>query len=847
MKRVLLLVFSVALFGMMNAAQRSLEEAQQAASMYFTSHSNVLRAPARSAALQHSWTEMTDQGAPAFYVFNRGTDDGFVIVSAESRTRTIIGYSDKGHLDKNTMPVNMRSWMEGYKPLIAHVAALPETPAPVFGAPKRAMMKSYTPVTPLCATTWNQGYPYNLQCPIDSDGDTCVTGCVATAAAQIMKVHNYPTHGTGSSSYEWTRSDGSTQTLSSNYASHTYDWSHMINDYESTSSTATQRNAVALLMRDCGIACQMGYTSHESGASFYNMMHGMINYFGYDQGIRLISLNYMTEEAFVDAMYVDLQAGRPVYFSGRTINDAGHAFVGDGVDADGLVHINWGWGGTSDGYFRVSLMDPEDQGIGGSSGNHAYTEQVAAYTNIKPNANGNKAYFISSENIIVEDTRIAKNETFFFQIDTFYNQSLYELETGYVGFLIYKNGVLVNKVIDTQCPADLGAYYYYYHRYVYPSFSSLAAGEYEIVPIATLNAAGTEYTPVMQKWVGEFRCKMTVTNDSVFLTLPQIEEPDKPEINYVDPTQYAYKRVSGYYEPSSPDENTSWWKIQIETEGWSSETADPSTEALLMLCVYSSEDNSFLGSFINDESETYTCARAYLLSGTQYSYSYVTLGDPELTVIYNTSTHKYQFMYHVTVGKKQYADTLVFGASYVRGRLTSIDPGTGKKTYSKITLDTTAYTAVSPTWAFQELERHEDGWLSPIPYTVGGTLSRLTNTPAQIKQYGNCRLYMSDGATELYSHDTKWLNNTKFTTGNEIEQGGKGVIVGRLSNYGSGSNVTRELTYGYFVQYQAPEGSGVENIETVKTEGTQKVLRDGVIYILRNGEVYTVEGIKVNR
>ena len=358
MKKLLTLFTGLLLCLHMTAAQRSLEEAQQAASMYFTSHSNVLRAPSRGATMQHSWTELTDQGTPAFYVFNRGTDDGFVIVSAESRTRTIIGYSDKGHLDQNDMPVNMRTWLEGYKPFIQQVAALPERPTPILGVPTRRATKSYTPISPICTTTWGQRQPYNLNCPLDSDGETCVTGCVATAAAQIMKVHQHPTQGIGSSSYEWTRSDGSTQTLSSNYASHTYDWAHMKDDYQNSSSTTTEQNAVALLMSDCGIACEMDYSSNESSAYFKKMMLAMVNHFGYDPAIRTIVLDYMSEEAFVDAIYVDLQAGRPVYFSGRTIYNEGHAFVGDGIDTDGLVHINWGWNGSSDGYFMVSVLAP---------------------------------------------------------------------------------------------------------------------------------------------------------------------------------------------------------------------------------------------------------------------------------------------------------------------------------------------------------------------------------------------------------------------------------------------------------------------------------------------------------
>lgn len=843
MKKLLTLFTGLLLCLHMTAAQRSLEEAQQVASQYFTSHSNVLRAPSRGATMQHSWTELTDQGTPAFYVFNRGTDDGFVIVSAESRTHTIIGYSDKGHLDQNDMPVNMRAWIEGYKPFIQHVAALPEMPTPILGIPTRRATKSYTPISPICATTWGQGWPYNINCPLDSDGERCVTGCVATAAAQIMKAHNYPTQGIGSSSYEWTRSDYSTEILSSDYSSHTYDWAHMKDDYQNSSSTTTEQNAVALLMSDCGIACEMDYSSNESSAYFKKMMLAMVNHFGYDPAIRTIVLDYMSEEAFVDAIYVDLQAGRPVYFSGRTIYNEGHAFVGDGIDTDGLVHINWGWNGSSDGYFRVSLMDPEDQGTGGSSGNYAYTEGVAAYTNIKPNENGEHKYFISSENIIVEDTRIAKNEYFHFEIDTFYNQSLYDLEEGYVGFLIYQNGVPVDTVIDINCPAALGSYYYYYYRHVYPSFNTLAAGDYEIVPIATTNADGTAYTPIMQKWVGEFRCAMTVTDDSIFLTLPQIIEPDKPEIDYADPSQYAYTGVSAYYYPSYSEADAYWWQIQIETAGFWQEEADPDEEAMLMFYVYSSADNSFLGSFVSDEQQTYTCVRAYLLAGTTYNYNDVKLSDPELTVVYNSATNRYQLLYQAMIGNKICVDTLEFAASYIRSRLTNVDPDTGKKSYENIELTTDIYTTVTPTWATAELGRHADYWASPIPYAVGGTLSQLKNTPAQLQQYKNCRLYISDGVTELYSHNTKWLNNTDFTTGYEIEQGGKGVIIGTLKNFVSNSSTTKELINCYFVQYEAP--TGFEQTTDDKTS-VQKVVRNGQILILRNGKTYTMQGAIVN-
>ena len=282
------------------AATRSTQAAQQMAAQFFTSHSQALRAPQHGNALQHVWTASQPDGAPAFYVFNRGDEDGFIIVSAEDRTRTILAYSDAGHFSETAIPSNTREWLDEYSRAIHQVARAPQTNA----APSQPA-KSYTPVGAICKTRWDHGYPYNLLCP-QKNGQRTLTGCVATAAAQIMKVHQHPTQGVGSHTYSWERSSGDYVELTVNPGNTTYQWSLMKNSYnDGTSATTEQRDAVATLMYHCGVTANMVYGLENQGGSwayFDDMMFALIDNFDYDQGIRIILKDYLGEEAFLDSL-----------------------------------------------------------------------------------------------------------------------------------------------------------------------------------------------------------------------------------------------------------------------------------------------------------------------------------------------------------------------------------------------------------------------------------------------------------------------------------------------------------------------------------------------------------------
>ncbi len=308
-------------------------------------------------------------GDNQFYVFNAEGQNGFVIVSADDRTTPVLGYADKGSLEMNKLPVNARRWLEGYA---EEIKALGEDvqanthPRRVIGAP----------VAPLLTCHWDQGAPYNLQCPIDGEYNS-VTGCVATAMAQVMYYHKWPQSATTAIPAYTT----STKKLNlSELPATTFKWNLMKDDY-SYDETGAAADAVAELMRYCGQAVRMDYTSNESGANV-GAAH-LINYFGYSKTAQNMNRSYYTTTEWEAMIYKELSNARPVLYSGNS-GSGGHQFVIDGYDDKGLFHVNWGWGGYADGHFVLSVLNPDGRGIGGGSSSNGYTRWQAAIIGVQP-------------------------------------------------------------------------------------------------------------------------------------------------------------------------------------------------------------------------------------------------------------------------------------------------------------------------------------------------------------------------------------------------------------------------------------------------------------------------------
>ncbi len=339
-----------------------------------------------------------------FYVLTTGGTD-FVMVPSDDCTTPIVGYSLTSKFVNDNMPRHMRSWFDGIEESIRIAKTKEQQPA--VAANWQAMQTGTMPqpltattVSPLIATTWNQAPYYNDLCPVDSSeyayyNYKLVTGCVATATAQIMKYWEHPTKGYGSHTYN----HNTYGTQSANFGNTTYDWDNMPNELSSTSSS-TEVNAVATLMYHIGVADEMDYglaSAGGSGAHNYNW-NGMLqassqsslqSYFKYKPTMYAIGRDDMSADEYDAALMKELDASRPILYSGRSAT-GGHSFVVDGYDElnynSTMFHINWGWGGYNDGYFPMGGLEPTASGIGGNS-ESAYNQQNVALLGIEPNSN----------------------------------------------------------------------------------------------------------------------------------------------------------------------------------------------------------------------------------------------------------------------------------------------------------------------------------------------------------------------------------------------------------------------------------------------------------------------------
>lgn len=337
---------------------------------------------ANNGAKTETLTDLSPVAAfPNLYIFN--AEEGFVVLSADDCAKPVLGYSLTGTFVAEGMPDHVSAWLQGYNDKIQYaidhqVRASAETAQlwEDLAHGKTEVSRAVPVVDALVETQWNQGTPFNNLCPIVGYTRT-VTGCVATAMAQIMKFWEWPITGTGSHSYSWNN-----DSLRANFGATQYDWAHMTNTYGS-SSTSTEKTAVATLMYHCGVALEMDYGTSASSASTYKVMEALQTYFGYAPGMQYKSLDDYEPEVWITMLKRELDDGRPLQYRGSDKGGAGgHSFVCDGYDSDDKFHFNWGWGGYCDGFYSIFDMEPGTGGIG--AGNGIYTVGESAIFGIEP-------------------------------------------------------------------------------------------------------------------------------------------------------------------------------------------------------------------------------------------------------------------------------------------------------------------------------------------------------------------------------------------------------------------------------------------------------------------------------
>lgn len=340
-----------------------LEQARGKAAAFMKEHHGGARleseAPAYAPALKKGFGKQTPDAASAYYVFNAEGNAGYVIISGDDRTDAVLGYATEGYFSAEEMPANVLAWMQAYAEQIALLDQYAPQQTPVLEEPA---------IAPMLTTIWNQDAPYNGACPLQGSHRS-VTGCTATALAQVMKYHEWPAEPTAAIPAYTTKS---TQLYVPELAPTTFRWDEMKDGY----GYSEYAPAVAELMRYCGQALQSDYTNFSTSAFVSDIPQEVSTYFGYDPNSSMLyQSNYPISE-WEEIIYEELRAGRPVLHAGTSM-EGGHAFVCDGYDGTGLFHFNWGWGGSYDGYYKLTLMTPGTEGIGsGSEDGYSYNQRI---------------------------------------------------------------------------------------------------------------------------------------------------------------------------------------------------------------------------------------------------------------------------------------------------------------------------------------------------------------------------------------------------------------------------------------------------------------------------------------
>ena len=388
------------------AGSISISDAQLVAVNFYkttTQHTNATV----NATLKYTQTDANNN--TAFYVFDMSPVRGFVIVAADDNVIPVLGYSTEGNFHTDFQHTGLNHWTRNTATNIslalqnnARADAHIQQQWTAYRQGSNPSAQRSGSVTPLVTTTWDQEnmasappYLYNLFCPYYTpDHQRALTGCEATAMAQIMKFWNYPAQGMGSFSYTDDTIHGYSNNYgvqSSNFAAHTYQWSAMPTILDGTETTSRD-SAVDILMYDCGVSVGMDYGDDNQNGSGAEALivtevanygdsncvqYALVKYFSYDADTikGVVEADY-TPTAWTALIEHEMDMGRPVLYEGNDATQGGHAWVCDGYDATDKLHMNWGWSGADNGYFAVNNLT--------TSGNFNPIQQEDALIGILP-------------------------------------------------------------------------------------------------------------------------------------------------------------------------------------------------------------------------------------------------------------------------------------------------------------------------------------------------------------------------------------------------------------------------------------------------------------------------------
>ena len=359
--RKTLTLFIASLLAMPNFANDRSEEEMQKIALQALCSSNLQAGGAKKAAANITVEKYQSLDMVNVYGIK---GKGVVFISKDDNIEPVLGISDED-FDVNNMPCGMKWWLNTANKSLERMKAK--------GITYRAnpMAASGRP-TYFIKTYWNQDTPFNNLCP-QINGSAAPTGCIATAMAQIMKYYQYPATSKGTGIYSVTTykdkndKEGTTKWYKRELG-HTYQWTAMQSSYGILSDD--ENDAVATLMADAGAASRMNYSAAASGTIEWYAAKGFAENFRYDSlAINCLQRDFYTDAEWMEIVRKEMEAKQPVLYCGSDTNEGGHAFLLDGIQSDGKVHVNWGWGKSGDGWFDVDVLKPNIAGFTGEGFN----------------------------------------------------------------------------------------------------------------------------------------------------------------------------------------------------------------------------------------------------------------------------------------------------------------------------------------------------------------------------------------------------------------------------------------------------------------------------------------------
>lgn len=375
MKHILLLACSL-IPSLLFADNVTVEQAQSLATHFFQASAQT-RSISPQVQLVWNGEELNTRTSaePAFYVFNRTDEKGFIILSGDDIAMPVLGYSFKNSFTADNMPMNLKEWLQEIRKQINFARSRKLTAS---AETEQSWKNIYASIgkTELQLETaqWNQDEPYNKDCPT-VNGKRAVTGCVATALAIVMRYYQWPDKGVGilpSYNYplgSWTR------TQPGHALGYAYNWDRMPLKYERGNYSPEEAQAVATLMFDCGVMSKATYSDDETGAYTQDAVQALVTYMKYSKNARILERDWYATDKWVSMLKQEIRTNGPVLYGGSS-ESGGHQFVFDGYTSTDYFGVNWGWGGYMNGYYRVSALDPSGTGIGGGTGGYRYNQSA---------------------------------------------------------------------------------------------------------------------------------------------------------------------------------------------------------------------------------------------------------------------------------------------------------------------------------------------------------------------------------------------------------------------------------------------------------------------------------------